>query len=293
MNNRANQAGTGRSLSRFYFVVWLALGAAGIFYVTLASLAPDALRGADAGQGTAAIDVTNKQVAALSTTVNAIKTSVDSTQTKQQALASGLESLRNDVTGIKVKLTDLSAVGQDTATGVSGLDGKSAPAATAKGQGQNVAAKSNSTTMPTIDGEVIPPDPTLVSGPSSEAAMDGADDTVPTVPAKSAKAAKATKLASAGSDAKDAKKDPAAGKPFAINLAVSQSPDALRAMWQLFKDQHADLLSGLSPRSSPSGNNLRLLAGPFASQAAANSQCAKLRKEGMFCEATPMAGVPL
>ena len=284
MNTRAVNAGAGSSLSRFYFVIWLALGAAGIFYLTIATLAPEALRNADAGQSTS-IEATNQKVATLSTNLNSVKSSIDATQTKQQAMASGLESLRSEVSGIKVKLNDLGTLGQTTATRVSSLEGKPVPVAGGKVQGQAATLKPRAAVVPAIVGEVVPLEDTAISGPSSEAA---AEDLVPSAPAK-----KPAKVASVAPVSKDPNKDPAANKPYAVNLAVSTSTDALRQIWQLFKDQHGELLSGLNPRSATSGSNVRLLAGPFPNQAAATNYCTKLRNEGMSCTPTPMAGTPL
>jgi len=275
MNTRGAQSGKSPSLNRFYLVVWLALGAAGIFYLTIASLAPEALRTADAGAS--AIESTNQKVATLSTTVNAVKAAVDQTQSRQATLTTGLESLRNDVSGIKVKLTDLHTLAQSSAEATT-LDGKPMPAAAAKAQSQAIAVKPQGAPAPKIEGEVVSVDP---SGTG-----DGA---LP--PVKAAKPAKVAGLAPAP---KDPAKTPAVStKPYAVNLAVSTSPDALRQIWQLFQDQHGDLLSGLKPNSATSGGNVRLLAGPFPSQAAAASYCTKLVKEGMACTPTPMAGTPL
>ena len=96
--NSSPNSSAGGSLGRFYFVAWLALGAAGIFYVTIAALAPELLRNADAGTG--ALEQTTKQVATLTDTVGQIRTVVAATQSKQQELASGMDVLRNEVSGI-------------------------------------------------------------------------------------------------------------------------------------------------------------------------------------------------
>ena len=119
---------------------------------------------------------------------------------------------------------------------------------------------------------------------SSEAALDEANSGGPLVVKAPAK--KVVKTASAAPDAKPA-------KPYGIELAMSTSPDALKQIWQLFKEQHAGMLNGLSPRSVVSGSNVKLVAGPFPSQAAAAAQCAKLRKEGMSCSPAPLGGTPL
>jgi hypothetical protein len=284
MTTRTAQSGQvsnkSNALGRFYIVVWLALGAAGIFYLTIASLAPEALRSADAGTG--AIDATNQKVAALSSTVSAVKAVVDQTASRQVALTTGLESLRSDVTGIKGKLADLHSLAQSSAS-ASTLDGKPLPpVALGKPRGLAVAAKPQP--MPQIEGEVVSVDPG--TSESSEAIMP---------PVKAAAAPKPAKVAAVAPPAasKDAVRVPAPNKPYAINLAVSTSPDALRQIWQLFKDQHGELLSELTPHSATSGGNVRLLAGPFPNQAAAAAYCSKLVKEGMACSPTPMAGTPL
>jgi SPOR domain len=284
MTTKSKTSASGTSLSRFYVVIWLALGAAGIFYLTIASLAPEQLRSADAGTG--GNDVTNQRVAALTTTVNAVKAAVDQSQTKQVALTTGLETLRADVGNIKNKIAGMQTLAQSSAATT--LDGKPLQLPAGKVQSQAIAAKQKAAAVPQIEGEVVQiesPDPNAAAALSSES-----DDAVlPPVKAP----LKPAKVASVAPTTKEAAKPVTPSKPYAINLAVSTSPDALRQMWQLFKDQHGALLDGLKPHSATSGGNVRLLAGPFASQAAATSYCAKLVKEGMACSATPMAGTPL
>lgn len=280
MNTRAANPGRGTALNRFYIVVWLALGAAGIFYLTIASIAPEALRSADAGVG--AIETTNQKVAALSNTVNAVKAAVDQTQNKQLALTNGLENLRTDLSGIKVKLNDLHTLAQSSAAAATTLDGKPLPQLAAKAQSQAIAVKPKAAPAPQIEGEVVQVDPNADGVPTEEA-----EAPLPPVKAQ-AKPAKVAVLTPAAKTPA-----PAANKPYAVNLAVSTSPDALRQIWQLFQDQHGELLAGLKPNAATSGGNVRLLAGPFANQAAAASYCTKLVKEGMACTPTPMAGTPL
>ncbi len=279
-------SGKGRSLNRFYVVIWLALGAAGIFYLTVASLAPEALRSADAGTG--AIEATNQKVAALSTKVDAVKATVDQTASKQAALTTGLESLRSDIGGIKVKLTDLRNMAQSSSAATT-LDGKPMPPVAAKTPSQAIAVKPQQTPAPRIVGEVVSADPNVANA-AEAMSSESADAMLPPVKAAPAKPAKVAAIAPAPKPAAAA---PAPNKPYAVNLAVSTSPDALRQIWQLFQDQHGDLLSGLTPHSATSGGNVRLLAGPFPSQAAAATYCTKLVKEGMACSPTPMAGTPL
>ena len=303
MNTRASPTSAGGSLGRFYFVVWLALGAAGVFYATIATLAPDTLRSAEAGSNSPALEAAAKQVASLSATVGELRTSINSIDTKQLAVANSLASLRNDVGGIKVKLSQLNDTGQSAGAPQVGLDSKTVLAPSAKAVAQSAAI--TPAAPDAIEGVVVPdPNGTEVS---SEAAADGGQDgTDPSAiavihaPAKTAAktAAKSTKVANLAGEAKPTAAKPstvkaAAARPYAIDLAMSTSPDALRQSWQLFQEQHGDLLAGLSPRSVTSGGNVRLLAGPFANQAAAVAHCAKLRKEAMSCSPTPLAGTPL
>lgn len=292
MTSKAPSPASGGSSGRFYFVAWLALGAAGIFYVIIATLAPEALRSADAGQSGSAIETTNKQVAALSQSVSQIKSSVDATQAKQQSLAGGLDSLRNEVSGIKVKLGDLSTLGQSVAIRLNGLEGKPVTLAAPAGKSaQTAAMKTTPASTPAIEGVVVPDANANDLPVSSEAAADDTQDAAPAAAVIPAPAKKLPKVAALAPDAKPASAAPA--RPYAIDLAMSTSPDALRQIWQLFKEQHGELLTGLSPRSVAAGGNVRLVAGPFPSQAAAAAHCAKMRKQGVSCSPTPLAGTPL
>jgi len=290
MNTAATAVATGSPLSRYYFIVWLALGAAGIFYITIASLAPEALHSADAGVG---FDATNIKVAALSSTVSELKTRADSTDGKVQSLGGGIDSLKSDMSGLKVKFSDLASLDQTMATRLSALEGQPvpspAPGAKASSLGGSapaatlsVASKAAGPAVPKIEGVVMPDDT------QNEAAIP-ADPTEPIPSDPTIQARKASKVASAGTDAKAA----SAPKPYALDLAMSTSSDALKQIWQLFKEQHPELLAGLTPRYVTAGPNVRLLAGPFPSQAAAASQCARMRKEGLTCTPAPMAGTPL
>jgi hypothetical protein len=277
MNSRANDQGTASASSRYYFLVWLALGAAGIFYVTIASLAPEALHGLDTGQ---TLESTSQQVASLSTAVGQIKERMDASDGKQQAVASGLDALRGDVGGIKIRLSDIVSLDQSVSTRLSALEGHPEAKTTAGANGgaaatQEIASKATAT-APQIDGLIVPGDGTGEPAAPADVSADGAT----AAPTK-----KPVKVASAAADAKP--------KPYSVDLAMSTSTDALRQIWQLFKDQHPELMAGLTPRSVASGANVRLLAGPFPSQAAAAAECAKMRKEGVTCNPTPLVGTPL
>lgn len=260
------------SSSKYYVLAWLALGAASIFYVTVASLAPETFRSAD-GQG---LDATNQQVAALSTSVSQIKTRLDNTDGKLQSFASNFDGLRNEVTTFRSRLEDFGkSVEKRFSLLEAAQSGAKVSAATpgAATATQAIAVKPAAAAAPQIDGVVMPDE--IPAEPVAEAAPPAA------------KPAKPVKIAAAET------KPAAVSKPYAVDLAMSTSTDALRQIWQLFKDQHGDLLAGLTPRSVPSGSNVRLLAGPFPSQAAAAAQCAKMRKDGVACTPAPMAGTPL
>ena len=273
MNNNSNEMATGSSSSKYYFLVWLALGAASIFYVTVASLAPDALRSA----GASGIDATNTQVAALSTSVSEIKAQLTATDGKLQTFAGNFDGLRNDVIAFRSRLEDF---GRSVEKRFAVLEGAQSPGAKASAGPANTTATTQAIATPApaaaprVEGVVLPDDIAAPPDPTD---------------ATAAKPAKPLKVASVATDTKPA----AAPKPYAIDLAMSTSTDALRQIWQLFKDQHADLLAGLTPRSVTAGANVRLLAGPFPSQAAAAAQCARMRKDGVACTPTPLAGTPL
>ena len=262
MNSKAKEPVASAS-SRYYFVIWLALGAAGIFYVTVASLAPEALRAAGD---------TETQVAELSSSVSQLKTRVDAADGKQKTLVSGLESVRGEMTGLKVKVADIASLDQAVSARLSALEGHPVPEAKADAKGagtaqvtQEISSKAAVASAPAIEGVVVPDEPVAEAAP--------------------APARKPVKVATATPDAKP--------KPYAVDLAVSTSTDALRQIWQLFQEQHAGVLAGLTPRAAQSGPNVRLLAGPFPSQASAAAQCAKMRKEGVTCQPVPLAGTPL
>lgn len=299
MTSNTRQGGGGHGLSRVYFLFWLVLGAGGIFYVALAAMAPEVLRTADSSQGISAQLAT--EVASLNTSVADVRKALDKQRADQQALAGGVDSMRNDVGAIKARLADLSVFDQTLIGRVSALEGKAGlkttQAVTKPAPQTAVATKAVAQTeAPAIEGTVEP-------GDSEDAvAVDepAADATAAETPAKAAAplpigAQKPTVAAVAAKPVKVATADDASkpSKPYGLDLAVSTSPEALQQMWQLFKEQHGDLLAGLSPRSVASGANVKLVAGPFPSQAAATAACVKLRKANLACSATPFTGSPL
>ena len=183
--------------------------------------------------------------------------------------------IHSDISGLSTKFTELSGLEQAVSVRISALEGHATPdakaaAGAASAAGSTMAISNAPPAAPQIEGTVLPGD--TAAAPA---------DTVPVAQAPAP--AKPVKVATA--DTKP--------KPYAVDLAMSTSTDALRQIWQLFKDQHGALMSGLTPRSVASGSNVRLLAGPYPSQAAAASACAKMRKEGVTCQPAPLAGTPL
>lgn len=271
MDNRAIKPAAGATSRRLYNVLWLTVGACGIFYITIATLAPELLRGLDAASG---IDATNAQVAALGTNVTQINGQIASLQDKQKGLAADLGTVRNTVVGLQTQVASIEALDKSITGRLSALDGGMPVSPDVKAPGsappvtpapEAIDNRPATGAMPQIDGVVVPADPSTA---------DGASDTPP--------AKKPVKAA----DTKP--------KSYAVDLvAVSTSNQALSELWGVIKDQHPELMAGLTPRAVTSGANVRLLAGPFASQAAAAAACAKFRAKGVACTPTPMAGTPL
>lgn len=92
-----------------------------------------------------------------------------------------------------------------------------------------------------------------------------------------------------------APKAAAPAKSYGIELAISTSPEALRLNWDLLVERNATVLGGLSPRAAPieGGENLRLVAGPFASAADAKRACKQLQESNIACRSSDYGGNPL
>jgi hypothetical protein len=287
MSNATLTSGSGSSiLSRIYFLFWLVLGAGGIFYITLAVMAPEGLRGFDLAQSQLVDDSTNQQITALSTGLADIRKSVTDTQSKEATLSTGLDSIKGELSGIKTKLDGLSSTDQGLQSRVSTLEAQM-PAKAGKTQAQRVSAAQIPAKPPTVDGDVVPAQPGVEADASLEPAI-----------AQPATAVAPMKIgpASAASTTQPAAAKPASAahpKPYSIELGYSTSTDALQQMWQVLEDGHGAALTGLAPRAAQSGNNVRLLAGSFPTLAAAQAKCAALRQDGMACTVTPLAGSPL
>ncbi|HXF55353.1 MAG TPA: SPOR domain-containing protein, partial [Hyphomicrobiaceae bacterium] len=87
---------------------------------------------------------------------------------------------------------------------------------------------------------------------------------------------------------------PPPARTLGIELSGGESLEALRLGWEQLTRQHAQVLAGLSPRyrTALQGEEqpLRLVAGPFASQADANRACAQLRSKQVACRVGAYTG---
>lgn len=86
---------------------------------------------------------------------------------------------------------------------------------------------------------------------------------------------------------------PKAEKPmFGIVLATAADPELLRNKWDLVSQLHPDLLQELVPRAvkTADGETMRLIAGPFASEAKAKAVCNKLAELNQPCHVAGFAG---
>lgn len=91
---------------------------------------------------------------------------------------------------------------------------------------------------------------------------------------------------------------PSVSGGFAIHLASYRETGAARKGWDVYTSRYGDLLAQLNPVganvSIPNkGNFVRLLAGPFPNQQAAQSVCAALSARQEYCRVDKFQGVPL
>jgi hypothetical protein len=86
----------------------------------------------------------------------------------------------------------------------------------------------------------------------------------------------------------------AAPRTLGIELSGGESLEVLRLGWDQLARQHSQVLHGLTPRyrTATQGEEqpLRLVAGPFASQADANRACAQLRSKQVACRVGAFTG---
>jgi hypothetical protein len=101
-----------------------------------------------------------------------------------------------------------------------------------------------------------------------------------------------------GKPAPLATEPPADGK-FGIHLATYQKKDSVEEGWSDYRKEYRGVLDGLEPRIASidlhdgRGTLYRLKAGPFASEADAQSACKKVRAyPAGYCRVTDFAGVP-
>ena len=265
------RAGAATTSSRLYSGMWIVLGAAALFYVTVLTLAPEALRLSPAAQsGQAELDEARQQIVALTESLEGLQKQVAQQGLTIEATGTDVQDLKSSIQGLGSKVAGLmafdQATGQRLATLEQGKPGNKAGSTAQKA----VLAPANPPQAPAIEGEVVP----------DEGAAAAEETPITLAPKKPA--------------ATDTKKTANAPKQeFAVELAMSTSTESLKLNWELLNDQHGDMLQGLSPRAVPAGDNFRLIAGPFANQAAATAHCAKLRKANVTCSVTPFKGSAL
>jgi hypothetical protein len=90
--------------------------------------------------------------------------------------------------------------------------------------------------------------------------------------------------------------DTAAKPRLGVDLGGASSVEGLRTLWGQIKESQAELVGDLRPLiavrdgSRPGAVQLRLIAGPVASSAAATRLCAALGAAGIVCRATAFDG---
>ncbi len=91
--------------------------------------------------------------------------------------------------------------------------------------------------------------------------------------------------------------DQGPSKPeYGIDLGGASTFDGLRTLWAAARNRHGALLEGLRPIvtvrevTRPGGVELRLVAGPFGSAAAAARACTTLTNAGAVCQPTVFDG---
>jgi SPOR domain len=254
--------------------LWSVLGLGAIGYLSLSLFASDSLRSGarPADAGTARVEETRQEMATLSEEVTAIRQNIDS---------------QNDVIrSSKERSEETALVVDDMRRQVAALNGSTRAI---EERLQQMDGKSGKPTKAPVAGAAPAPQPVAAAAAPLDSGIDGLviDEPTALVPKTVKKPAKPE--AGQVAVAKPAK--PA--KAMGIELAMSTSPEALRLSWELLNEQHGGDLAGLQPKSAASGDNYRLLAGPFASPELANAACAKLAKRGLSCKPAPFVGSAL
>ncbi len=284
MHERTQPAVRAAGPSNTQVLIWSLLGLGALGYLGVTLIAPDLLRSsATAEAGTATFEQTRQDVVILADEVTGLKQAVDAQndivkQSKDQTTEAGLA------------LNDMQQQVANLAGNARAFEDRLQQLETAKGGKQ---AKS---LMPapaaTTQAAAVKPQPS-----SSDSGIDGlvidAPAPLPVKQMVKAPAKSVAKVAVASPPTPLVPKPAAATKPFGVELAMSTSPEALRLSWELLNEQHGPALQGLTARSAPSGENFRLLAGPFANVQQANAACAKLKQQGLACKATAFVGSAL
>jgi SPOR domain len=269
-------------------MIWSLLGLGALGYLTFAMLAPDLMSSAlPADASTRTLDKVGQDVAALQDEVTTLRQVVDtqSEQTRQikatlNDQTGGVEELRRQVTSV--------------ASGQQALDDRLAQVEALKGTNKQSNRAVPIQPATSQNAAVNPAEPAVDSGLDG-LVMDDPNAAAPVAkPKPVAKIVPPTPLVPKVQTVQAEAQAPAAdGRVFGVELAISESPQALRLNWELMNEQHQAALQGLQAKSAPSGANFRLLAGPFANAQQATAACGRLKQRGLFCKPTPFVGTAL
>lgn len=259
----------GARMAKPYVLAWLVLGAGAITYLALLGLAPGLLRSDTATVSAASIDQARQELALLGKNLAVLEDTVAKQEGGTEAIGSQIADLRDEITDLKQQIVGMAGANQELAARLATVEQGSTTS-------KKTAAKAAPTPAVAVTGnEETGEEPSIVGSVIEE-------EPVPLTK----KAADKTKKAAAKQQTATA----APAKTFAVELAQSTSPEALRLNWELLNEQHAALFGGLKAKAAGDAGNYRLLAGPFANQAAANAACAKLKAQSLPCSVKPFTG---
>jgi hypothetical protein len=290
-----------------YVMIWVAIASFALVYLTLLGLKPHMF----ARAGSSDADLNQKIVQA--------QRDMERGLADLDPLRRTVGEVKMDVANLKVAVEEASVRDQVLLDKVAALE-NAAPNASAQAPAGTAAGSHAAAVPPTPKHKPSTTvGPTVRSGPTGFAAPVG--PTAEEVRAR--RAQKTAKVINGGQSGTESGTESGAGgietgsierksqraatvppatknkaaakmKQVGVLLATGPSIDSLRLNWSILTDRYADAVRNLQPRylvKGKAGNRTyRLVAGPVASTAEANSLCKDMETRGMPCEVSVFAG---
>jgi hypothetical protein len=270
-----------------YTAAWSVVGLFAAGYAASVLVVPD-IRSASTADATAAATATaldktmadvaqlKRQVGAIEGQVAAVRQQTNQQDAREKALSERVGTIENRIEAFTTQITQITAdAGKKAGSAVAAASAPPvAPTRIVNGEPRQPSARIET-------GSITPP-----AAPTPAAPREAARP-----PAVAGWGAVATPTGVAATTAPSSAPTVVPADVAGVQLATSQSVDALRLSWNLLNDRHGNVLRTLEPRVIEAGpGRYTLVAGPLPSDAEAGRICQTLRSRGVACQPAEFRG---